>query len=260
MYRIDDKDGLAVVLREIEEYYSKLKNSAIDEKEDVESAIAKINRNIIDKINPRISSFEWMMMGINVSEYFGGWNRTKSTPYLKEFRRALEEFDRTINPFCERDLSTGEILAGLKDMKIRFERFRYERDSDEFKYYSICITDPKSNSSIRFRIEPAGFMYCYSGNSGDGEHFWVSHFYKGDAKDENRGEILEISYFGDYLRDERKICFNVTNGIIFGDGRLKRIATETDIALIYFELVKATKMAANITVNNFEKNKIMSLS
>ena len=83
----------------------------------------------------------------------------------------------------------------------------------------------------------------------------MNHFFSHDKKEENRGEIVTISYFGDKCPFKREIRFNLTKGTLGDTHEPKTKATENQIATIYMEVVKATKMAADITINNFIKNK-----
>lgn len=254
LYRVDTKEGLTILLKEFKNYFSKKNNE--QDINDINSMLVNINTRIIDRISPHVSAYTWMMNSINITEYFAGWNRMKSISYLHEFRRALEEFDRTVNPFIENDLSTVEIIDDLKEMRISAYPFNYD---DEYKnepnLYRVTIENRETKCEVSFGLQPAGFIYRYCATLGDQVFFSLNHFFSHDKKEENRGEIVTISYFGNKCPFKREIRFNLTKGTLGDTHERKTKATEIQIASIYSELVKATKMAADITINNFTKNK-----
>lgn len=258
-YRLYSKEGLIAVLLELEKYYFKNEEKETTERSDLVDIIGVVNTKVLDRINPRISGHAWMQETMNSQDYMDGWNRFNGNSSLREFRRALDEFDRTINPFIEGDLTTLEIASDLKDMRIKAYPFDY---SDEYKnnvkFYRVFISDCEENTSLEFGINPLGFSYYFSCKFGDKDFFSVRHYYNYNSNEEDKGEILVINYFGDNSIRKKKVALNLTNGTICIDGKRKKAVTELQLASIYLDLVKATRLAANITVNNFTKNKTLN--
>lgn len=85
--------------------------------------------------------------------------------------------------------------------------------------------------------------------------FSVQHFYNYNCKEEDKGETLTVDYFGDNTVNKRKVRLNLTKGTIRTDEITRRAVTDLQLATIYMELVKATRLAADLTINNFTKNK-----
>ena len=78
----------------------------------------------------------------------------KNTAYLREFRRAIEEFDRTVNPFIENDLSTNEIISDLTGMLISAYPFNYDSEYiNETNLYHITISNRESKCEVSFGLE-----------------------------------------------------------------------------------------------------------
>lgn len=254
-YKIETKEGLIVVLRELKKYFG----ITIDAEEiSIEDETMLINSHIIEKINPRISVFECMMQSINVMEFFRGWNRTINSPTFRELRRAIEEFDRSINPFSEKDLSIGEIMADLKNLKFSFNPFNYEDEyRDAYQYYKVYISE-KINE-LSFGLTPTSFCYTFKSELSENNYLYVRHYYRGFGDEEDNGEILEIAHFGTNCPFEKSIRYNITKGTIGDEKKSKKAATELEIGSLYSDLVNATKIAQGVTINNLSKNKTMQL-
>lgn len=256
-YRIGTKEGLIAIIKEIKAYYSPKKRTEKAKKNDIAQTTNKVNTEIINKINPHNSNYLWMRKSINFSEYLQGLTRTNNTPALQEFRRALDEFDRSVNPFMENDLPVDEIVQDLNGVRVSVWPFRYEDEyKDAIQYYTISLENEEKNASVKFDVNPAGFSYYGLFEIEKGVFLSAYHYYSYDSKKNNKGEIFNIHYFSTNTPDESEISFNITYGTIEINNKGPRPATDLQIATLYLELVKATNLAADLTINNLSRNRV----
>lgn len=193
--KVDNKEALVIFMCEYADYLSKKcdKGKYISM---IDTYITSINENIIDRIDPRISIRSWINQGLNYVKFNEGIARTRSNPMLLEFRRALDEFDRTINPFMEGDMSTHQVVSKLKGVNISSYPFDYAPEySNEYGLYSIYLYDRVADSKVCFQRTPAGFSYYSVIKLAEQEFVIADHHFSSSIGEEN-GEIFRIHYFG----------------------------------------------------------------
>ncbi len=252
-YRIDNIKGLIIVFKELEYYFNSKNNEACLDK-DIAAIVAEVNSKIIEDINPGITGATWMKQTINAMAYYQSWNETNKSLDMKQLRRALDEFDRCINPFMENDLPISEVVNDLSNLDFYFSFPEYDLENDE-RFCKITMTDQESGSYTLFGINPGGFSYAGMFNL-DEESIRVGHFYCYEEKEENQGETLLISYYNKDGSCTSTIRYNITQGTIAEGRESQKPATKMQIAIIYLKLTKCINLAANLTVNNLSRNRV----
>lgn len=105
-YHIDTKEGLVVLITELQDYYAKklnngkIENSQVDKQKEI---IGQINKELIESSNPQITTDQWMTIN-NVDIFERTKNNKNVTEQDLEIRSLLEQYDMTINPFTNDNL------------------------------------------------------------------------------------------------------------------------------------------------------------
>ena len=99
-----------------------------------------------------------------------------------------------------------------------------------------------------------GFSFELSYKLGDEQYLDVSHeFITTGNYESDKGEVILISYYGDNIKNETYIMFNITNGKVGEIYKDKVPANMEQISFVYDELLKATKLASEITTEKMIK-------
>lgn len=247
---------------EIKAYFARQKELNETEVQNSDELVGTINLEILKKINPIITNYEWMQSDEENRDIF---NETllkcSQNTFGKMFRKAIDDFDKAINPFIDKAIKLDDITNCPLNIKIDVNSY----DSKNGKFKEDCcemhITDLTTKNEVNYYRNPDGFSYQLMYNLGDNQYLCVLHYFSGKENCESdKGEIVAIDYFGDNMEQKIDIRFNITNckvGKTYGD---KVNATPEQIAFIYDELLKATDYASSITIENMkEKGKLKQL-
>lgn len=253
-YRISSKEGLITILMELIAYYNKKDNEALEG--DIKKGIHKANTQIIKSINPCITGAKWIGSTISFPLYYIGWCNTNSSSYNQELRRALDEFDRSVNPFMENDLSIEEITSDLSSLKMFISPFIIDNQNGQENYYKVTLTKESEKDSVSFGLNPCGFSYSGLFTLDDETYLSISHYFTLEKEEENSGEILSIEYFKTNSDYKKSICFNISKWTIGKAHESKKAPTNLEVAQIYLDLTQGTKLAADLTINNLTRNRV----
>ncbi len=242
-YHIDSKEGLLIFLIEMKDYFLRKNNLPETEVEKYDELIAKITSEILKKVNPYISSYNWMQ---DDKENKNNYN---SSVLGQVFREAVLDFDKAINPFLNDAVELDEISNYLKDVNINANTYNYEHG----KYRQGCcrleITDISTGNKTTYYRSPDGFSFQLYYKLGEEKYLCVLHYYSTSGNFESdKGEVVAINYCG-----ETDIRLNITNGKAGATYDDKIPATPKQIAFVYDELLKATSYASSITIENMKK-------
>lgn len=260
-YRIDSKEGLVIFLSEYIDYRARLKKMDSNKAGEITDIVARLNAKIISQINPVVSANVWMGQSMYNREYSEGWVRTNSSSALTEFRRALDEFDRAVNPFIESDMSISEKVALLEKANISAYPLSYDCNFvDDTTYFETVIEDSSTGHEVKFGLKPDGFKYLFCAELGEKDFLLVMHRFDGKVSyGEESGEKLYIEYFGDNSPCKKTLNLNLTSGTLVKDKTNCSRVDEVTLGVIYSELLKATRLAATVTIDNFARNKTIQL-
>lgn len=252
-YHIDTKEGLVIFITEMKDYFARKNNLKETEVKKFPELMARIDKEILKKINPTISTYEWMQSDEENSEIF---YRTISneTPFEKEFRRVIDMFDQTVNPFINKDLELDEIKNYIQKVNISGTIY----DSEYLKKRKNCchmyIRNLENKNYVSYHRNSDGFLYYLHYELGEEQYLTVSHSYSTDESDEHKtGEVICIDYFGDNVEQKIDIRYNITKGVVGPTYEEKKPINDEQKKFIYNELLKAIDLAASITIDNMAK-------
>ena len=254
-YHIDSKEGLLIFLTEMKDYFLRKNNLPETEVEKYDELIAKITSEILKKVNPSISAYDWMQDDKeNKYIYNSSVERDNKTKMGQLFRDAILDFDKAVNPFLDDDVELDEISNYLKNVKIDANTYNSENGKYRPGCCSLIITDTSTGNITTYHRSPDGFSFQLSYKLGEEKYLYVSHYYSTSGNYESdKGEEIAIDYLGDNVENEIDIRFNITNGKAGATYKDKTHATPEQIAFVYDELLKATSYASSITVENMKK-------
>lgn len=254
-YHIDSKEGLLIFLTEMKDYFLRKNNLPETEVKKYDELIAKVNSEVLKKVNPAISAFDWMQGDEeNKDNYNASVERDKGTEIGQMFRKALLDFDKAVNPFLDDSIEFDDISNYLEKIKISGVTYNYK---DE-KYRNGCcrleLSNPETGNSTTYYREPDGFSFQLMYKLGDNQYLNVLHYFSTSGNYESdKGEVISINYFGDNIKNKTDIRFNITNGKAGETYKDKVPATMEQISFVYDELLKATGYASEITTEKMKK-------
>ncbi len=250
-YHIDSKEGLLIFLTEMKDYFLRKNNLPETEVKKYDELLAKVNSEILKKVNPSISAFE-LMQGDeeNKDNYNASIERDKRTEIGRLFRKAIFDFDKAVNPFLDESIELDDITNYIEKVNISGDTF----NSRNKKYIKGCfleLSDPESYNKTIYKREDVGFSFELNYKLGDEQYLNVHHYFSTSDNDESdKGEVISISYYGD---NDTNIKFNITNGKAGETYKEKTPANMEQICFVYDELLKATKLASEITTEKMMK-------
>lgn len=256
-YHIDTKEGLTIFLTEMKDYYARKNNLPETEVQRYDELMTTINSEILKKVNPTISAYEWMKADEeNNKAFFDTIAKGKQTSFGKMFRKAIDEFDKAVNPYENPAVELDDIENYIK--KVRITAINYD-SMTEIKRKDCCainIEDINSKNKVSYHRYPNGFMYCLECTLEENQYFSVLHSFSTNGEKENdKGEEIYIIYFGDNAKEEIDLRYNITYNVAGATYKEKTPITPEQKEFIYDELLKATELATSITLSNMKKQK-----
>lgn len=244
-YHIDTKEGLVVLITELQDYYAKklnngkIENSQVDKQKEI---IGQINKELIESSNPQITTDQWMTIN-NVDIFERTKNNKNVTEQDLEIRSLLEQYDMTINPFTNDNLVEPQEYSD----KIMFECAFNEKGalrigfSEKEKIMNIELGHIRSD---RFLI----YSQCY--HEEPNRNVEIRHSY--DIKNQNSNQSeenisIDINLVGN---DRYNIKYNLITGLIESNNGEKLSITSEQKNFIIQELTKAIEIAQNLTTKN----------
>lgn len=253
-YHIDTKEGLVILLLEMKDYFARKQGLAETEVQRFNEIMATINSEILKKVNPSISAYEWMKVDSKNSEsFFETIENGKKTSFGKEFRNAIDKFDKVVNPFINEEIDLDEAINYLSKVNISANRYNSERGMRRKNCCQVHITEISSKNKVSYYRSPDGFSYQLLYTFGEEQYLSVLHYYSTSGEKKDRGEEIYINYFGDNVPQKIDIRYNITQGVVGKTYGEKTPITPEQKEWIYDELLKAIDLASTITLNNMQK-------
>ena len=253
-YHIDSKEGLLIFLTEMKDYFLRKNNLPETEVEKYDELIAKITSEILKKVNPYISAYDWMQDDKeNKSKYNSSIERDNKTKLGQIFRKAVLDFDKAVNPFLNDDIELDEISNYINNIRINANPYNSEHGKYRQGCCSLEITDIRTGNKTTYYRSPDGFTFQLSYNLGEENYLQVLHYFSTSGNFElDKGEVIAIYYCGDNV-DKIDIRLNITNGKAGETYEDKIPVTPEQIAFVYDELLKAASYASEVTIENMKK-------
>lgn len=253
-YHIDTKEGFVILLIEMKDYFSRKQGLVETEVQRFDELMAIINSRILKKVNPYISTYQWMQTDPENSEIFlKTVENGRKTSFGKEFRDAIDKFDKVVNPFINEEVNLDEMINYLSKVNISSEVYNSEDGMQRENCCQVHITDIASKNKVSYYRRPDGFSYLLMYTLGDQQYLDVLHYYSTRGEEKDRGEVIYINYFGDNIPQEIDVRYNITQGIVGKTCGEKKSITLEQKKWIYDELLKAINLASTITIDNMQK-------
>lgn len=251
-YHIDSKEGLIIFLAEMKDYLAR-KNG---KNEIFVPRIKELNANvcteILNKANPFINTYEWMKNDIeNNFIFFKTVENSMKTSFSRNFRMALEEFDKAVNPFMNKNIELDDAINYLDKVKIDASSFKTVIGSrSKSNCAEMYISDKKTKNKVSYFRTYDGFKYQLHYNLGKFQTLNVSHYFSSC----DDGEVIVLKIYGENVSKKFDIKYNLTTGKA---GRLYGKKTQISSEkkeFIYDALLKAIEYASSVTIDNMKKD------
>lgn len=254
-YHIDTKEGLVILLTEMKDYFARKQGIRETEVQRFDELMATINAEILKKVKPSISAYEWMQADEENNEIFSQTvSSGTKTSFGKEFRKAIDEFDKVVNPFINEDIELDEIGNYLQKVNISANTYDSVDGKRRKGSCQVHITDLETKNKVSYYRSPNGFSYQLQYTLEENQYLTVLHYYSTTGNDENdKGEVIAIDYFGDNVPQKIDIRYNLTKGVAGETYGEKTPITPEQKEFVYDELLKAIGMASSITIDNMKK-------
>ena len=250
-YRIKTRDGLLAFILEMKDYYLRKNNLQETEVGRLFDLRGEVTKGLIEKINPTISAYDWMQGDIYLrKDYNAVIERDNKSVIGKVFRDVINDFDKAVNPFLDKDVYFDDMANCLVRVKI------YGTATDDYKGRyrkgSGClkiVEDGTSNSAF-YERSPLGFKFQLVYGEKYPEQFTILHYYTTDGETKfDRGEFIEIH---DACNKQNDIRFNISNGLVGYNECLKTPVTLEQFDSVCNILKKASQYAYSVTVKNMQ--------
>lgn len=254
-YHIDTKEGLTIFLTEMKDYFARKNNLPETEVQRYDELMSTINSEILKKVNPAISAYEWMKADEeNGKKFFDTVSKGNQTSFGKMFRQAIDEFDKTVNPYADSDVELDDIGNYIKKVKINAASYDSVDGMRRKNCCEVHIEDIDSKNKVSYYRSPDGFSYQLMCTLGESQYFTVLHYFSTRGERENdKGEEIYINYFGDNVPQEIDLRYNITHNVAGATYKEKTPITPEQKEFVYDELLKATELASSITLSNMKK-------
>ena len=255
-YHIDTKEGLVIFITEMKDYLARKQGNAEIEVQRFNELMISINTEIIKKVNPDITNYEWMQVDKeNNRDYFNTLLNEENISFKKEFRKAIDDFDKTINPFINTDIELDEVENYIQKVNISANAYKWKEKCENC--CQMLITDLKSGNKASYYRNQDGFSYQLHYILGEEQYLDVLHYYSTKKSEYNaEGEVIAIDYWGDNVEQKIDVRYNLTSGTIGETYGEKFPITPIQEKYIYNELLKVIELASSVTIDNMKKESV----
>ncbi len=246
-YYIDTKEGLLILLTELQDYYIQriLNNPEVSiQVAKQPELMAEVNRRLIKQSNPYLNTDQWIKKqnAIILEETKNYQSNDKQD---LEIRELLNEFDETINPFINDKFD-------MLDPSNYIDNISFSWDTDNNKT-QFTILDNKTKFESKYTRDNNRLLYNFY--YGKGLFISISHQYINENNESFEPipseEVIYI-YHNSYQHNKEKnidIRYNLTNKSYIQENQIKPITPEQKTFIIE-ELKKAIQVAKRTTINN----------
>lgn len=254
-YHIDSKEGFIVFLTELNDYYARKVGLPETEVQRYDEILSTINAQILMEINPTITTYDWMGEDEQYCEKFlDTVVRDHKSPFGHEFRKIIDQFDKTINPYISEDIELDSIKNYSQRVNINASSYNSLDGMYRENCCAMVIKAKDGTGKVRYYRKPHGFTYHLMYTFGQQEYLDVLHYFTAIGDNETDiGEHIYISYSGENSKQKIDLRYNITQGLSGETYKDKTPITPEQKIFVYNELVKATNLASTITIDNMQK-------
>lgn len=245
-YHIDSKEGLVILLTELKDYYARKQGLPETEVRRYDEIMSTIIAGILKAVNPAITAYDWMSADEQYGQSFlNAITKEKQIPLKHTFRKIVDQFDRTINPYINEDIELDSIDNYLQKVNI----IAHNEIDDKYKRNccSLRIKTKEGENNVEFGRSLNGFYYILHCTLASKEGLRVSHYF------DTEGEIICINYFEENSKQKTNLKYNITKDLCDENHKGKMPITFEQLLLIYNKLTRAIELASKITIDNMKK-------
>lgn len=256
-YHIDTKEGLLIFITEMKDYFARRNNLPETEVKNYEELLKTINTSLLEKINPRIVAYDWMQLHpTEKDKYNKSCEKIEETPIGRDFKKLLNDFDKAVNPFLNKDVKYTDFDSTKLLLNTRVWN-EQKKDITIENCCEMCISSNTGGKTMYIRDE-GGFFFCVDYMLDDDRVFTYKHRYTNKGiSDEQKGEGIEIEIYDYKKRDcDAFLMINMTNWMkqeVYGKMLPK---SSEHIQYAYDQLQEAIKYATSITIDNMKKQNV----
>lgn len=242
-------------MTELKDYYCKKNGLPETEVQRYDEILSTINAQILMEINPTITTYDWMGEDEQYCEKFlDTVVRDHKSSFGHEFRKIIDQFDKTINPYINEDIELDSIKNYSQRVNINASSYNSLDGMYRENCCAMVIKAKDGTSKVRYYRKPHGFTYHLMYTFGQQEYLDVLHYFTAIGDNETDiGEHIYISYSGENSKQKIDLRYNITQGLSGETYKDKTPITPEQKIFVYNELVKATNLASTITIDNMQK-------
>lgn len=250
---ISKKEALIIFITEINNYYLERlskKNKIKFSRSNQIKLIKDVNLLLLNKGNFTLSSDEWIANN-NATVL----TRTKYGSVKNDFdislRKLLDQYDKTVNPFCNSDLNFCDSLFYSNKVN-----FNFSSSSDDL--FSICL----ENDDVSAQHYKSNYkMVYYSSYKNEfGVDVQLNHNFRLENKKTNQKEeeLIWIHYFYNNLNSDTnliELIYNITTHEIISRFSDSKLIEKAKKEIIIDELNRAIASIETKIIDNIVSNK-----
>ena len=181
-YHVDTKEGLLILLCELEDYYLRKANKQTNILALYDELLDCLNQGILSKIDPTISAYGWMQCDENRDFYIKQLDEYGSQ-FIQKIRDAVDDFDKAVNPFLDDSIELASSIDYQDKVTISGSLYRGDKRND------CCVLTLKENTRAgnytRYERLDDGFKFELECMIGKNCCLRAWHFFSMQSQDEN---------------------------------------------------------------------------
>jgi len=249
------KEGLLALLTGIKDYYARKKGIRITQVQILDELMPSICSEMLKQVDPSVSIYEWMQGDEeNRQSFLKTLIANDHTPFKHILRNAIDEFDKAVNPYLNKDIELDDISNYIKRVRITADTCA-PKEKNRKDYATLQITDLTTKNKVCYERHSDGFLFALQYYLDNGQLLTISHSFSNSSVKEEDGEMISIKYlnFRNPTNQDINLKYNITREIIQANHSSIEDSTINYKQLIYNELLKATNYAASVTIQNMKQ-------
>ena len=228
-YGFNKKEAFLYFLLQEKDFILRKNNLPESEVSKFEEIKKELYLNIIKKVDPTISPYNWMLQdNLNYNYYCQSNERIDNNNHLSIIKELLCEFDEAINPFMNNRIDPDEAMSiddlyVAGDVGVDYIDSENKRDNCGF----LTIYANRRNFGVSYHREPDGYIMSLQYNITKGGRLYISHSFASNCADEDyNGEKVHIVSRDEYDYRDYEIDVNLTKGTFkYNDGSQVLVST-----------------------------------
>lgn len=249
----EQKEMLIKFIAEYEDYLLRTHNLPESEVAKIDGLITEANLSIFGSYGYPITIDEWVKGDFNVSDDFKSIiERSTETLEMQDFKTALIEFDKAVNPLLNEDYTPIEVISNYSNRNVYLTRKVDPKFGITFKSSIHLPKHGKFNTGTdcaSCERDSDGFRFSVNGSVEDKLNLYVSHEF-GEDEEEDCERLVIDSY--DNSDGSLCIIYNIGKGTVKFNNGPEVPMTPILLTVIMERLKMGTELASSITSSNLK--------